>query len=217
VQGGTVWLLDENGRRVEAHIERVVMQLRVRLVRHFPSCRDEAVALDVLEEAARRLARRERRRGPIEKLHGYAWVTLRTVMMSRLRRGEGRVTGQSVASERGAILLARRCATFCTAADVERRVLIGQLLARLTPTERRVCTMKAAGYSTREIGGALGRSAMAIDTLYSRAKAKAREKGKGGARVRACGTDCRVRAAGAQKSRPDAGSDRAETDDERGA
>ena len=58
--------------------------------------------------------------------------------------------------------------------DIERRELLHQELAVITAHERRVCTMKAAGYSAGEIARFVGRSIASVDTVYSRAKAKAR-------------------------------------------
>jgi DNA-directed RNA polymerase specialized sigma24 family protein len=53
-------------------------------------------------------------------------------------------------------------------------VLVRELLAALTRDERRVCAMKAEGFSAGEIARAMGRSPASVDTLYSRAKARAR-------------------------------------------
>jgi RNA polymerase sigma factor (sigma-70 family) len=167
-------LVDEHGAPLEPRVERVLKQMRPRLQRQFPACRDELVTVDVLEEAGRRLLRRERRSGPIANLHGYAWVTVRSVMTSKLRRGDARLAERTVGSRNLDALPSLRSATRHTMADLERRVLLGQVLAVLTFDERRVCRMKAAGYSTSEIARIVGRSMGAIDTCYSRAKAKAR-------------------------------------------
>jgi DNA-directed RNA polymerase specialized sigma24 family protein len=167
-------LVDEHGAPLEPRVERVLKQMRPRLRRQFPACRDELVTVDVLEEAGRRLLRRERRSGPIANLHGYAWVTVRSVMTSKLRRGDARLAERTVGSRNLDALPSLRSATRHTVADLERRVLLGQVLAVLTFDERRVCRMKAAGYSTSEIARFVGRSVGAIDTCYSRAKAKAR-------------------------------------------
>lgn len=174
VDADRITLVDERGAPLDPRVARVLTQMRGRLRRQFPACRDEQMTVDVLEEAGRRLLRRERQVGLIANLHGYAWVTVRSVMMSRLRRRDMRLMERTVSSRHGEALLASRRATRHTAADLERRVLLGQVLAVLSRDERRVCAMKAAGYSTGEIARQLGRSAASVDTFYSRAKAKAR-------------------------------------------
>ena len=170
----SVSLVDETGGPLDPRIERVLMKMLPRFRRQFPSFRDEVALVDVLEEAARRIARREARLGAIAHLPGYAWVTLRTVATSMLRRGDARIMERIVPSAEGAALLSVAGATSHTAADLERRVLHSQVLALLTPSERRVCALKAAGFSTQQIARSLRRSATSIDTLFSRAKAKAR-------------------------------------------
>jgi RNA polymerase sigma factor (sigma-70 family) len=167
-------LIDTHGGSLDPRIEGVLLQMQGKLQRRFPACRDELTVVDVLEEAARRLTRRERRRGAIANLHGYAWVTVRSVMMSRLRRGDARLAGRLVPAGEAAHLLAVRPATWDTVADLERGILLRQLLAALSPEERQVCTLKAAGYSAGEIARAVGRSPGSVDTLFCRAKAKAR-------------------------------------------
>ena len=166
--------IDEHGAPVDPRVEGALLQMRGKLRRHYPACRDELTAAEVFEEAARRLVRRERRAGRIENLHAYAWVTLRSVVTSRLRRGEARLEARTVRSRSADVLLASRRAIRHTARDVERRVLLGEVLAALTAAERTVCAMKAEGFSAGEIARAMGRSPASIDTLYSRAKARAR-------------------------------------------
>ena len=166
--------IDEHGVPVDPRVEGALLQMRGKLRRQFPACRDELTAAEVFEEAARRLVRRERRAGRIENLHAYAWVTLRSVMTSRLRRREARLEARTVRSRSADALLGSRLATRHTAREVERRVLLGEVLAALTADERTVCGMKAEGFSASEIARAMGRSPASVDTLYSRAKARAR-------------------------------------------
>jgi RNA polymerase sigma factor (sigma-70 family) len=167
-------LIDEHGALVDPRVEGALLQMRGKLRRQFPACRDDLMASEVLEEAARRLARRERRAGRIENLHAYAWVTLRSVISSRLRRNDARLDSRTVRSRSADALLASRLATRHTAREVERRVLLGEVLAALSGDEQRVCGMKAEGFTAGEIARAMGRSPASIDTLYSRAKARAR-------------------------------------------
>lgn len=174
MNGDVITLVDEHGAPFDPRVAGVLAQMRVRLRRQFPACRDELLAVDVLEEAGRRLLRRERQAGPIVNLHGYAWVTIRSVATSKLRRGDARIVGASIRARDLDALVSARGAARHPGVDLERRVLLGQVLAALTSDERRVCAMKAAGYTAGEIAGAVGRSTASVDTLYSRARAKAR-------------------------------------------
>ena len=167
-------LIDEHGALVDPRVEAALLQMKGKLRRRFPACRDDLTAAEVFEEAARRLVRRERRSGRIDNLHAYAWVTLRSVTTSRLRRGAARLEERTIRSHSAERLLSSRLATRHTARDVEHRVLLRELLAALTRDERRVCAMKAEGFSAGEIARAMGRSPGSIDTMYSRAKARAR-------------------------------------------
>jgi RNA polymerase sigma factor (sigma-70 family) len=169
--------IDEHGALLDPRVEGALLQMRGKLRRHFPACRDDLTAAEVFEEAARRLARRERRVGRIENLHAYAWVTLRSVITSRLRGGAARLEERTIRAWNQDALLASRLATRHTAREVEHRVLLGQLLSSLTGDEQRVCAMKAEGFSAGEIGLVMGRSPASIDALYSRAKARARRLG----------------------------------------
>lgn len=172
-------LIDEHGALVDPRVEGALLQMRGRLRRHFPACRDELTATEVIEEAARRLVRRERR-GHIEHLHAYAWVTLRSVITSRLRRGDAHLDRRTIRSRQADVLLASKRATRHTARDVERHVLLGEVLATLSGDERRVCAMKAEGFSADEIARVMGRTRASVDTLYARAKARARRLVKAG-------------------------------------
>jgi RNA polymerase sigma factor (sigma-70 family) len=167
-------LVDEHGAPFEPRVAGVLTQMRVRLLRQFPVCRDELLAVDVLEEAGRRLLRRERRLGPIANLHGYAWVTIRSVITSRLRRGDARIVERSVRARDLDALVSAQGPIGGAGVEIERRVLLAQVLAVLTEDERRICVMKAAGYTAGEIAELVGRSVASVDTLYSRAKARAR-------------------------------------------
>lgn len=170
----SVSLVNETGGPLDPRIERVLMKMLPRFRRQFPSIRDDVALVDVLEEAGRRIAKREARIGPIAHLAGYAWVTLRTVATSKLRRGDARLMERIVPADEGAALLSMAGATSHTAADLERGVLHREVLAMLTASERRVCALKAAGFSTQQIARSLRRSPASVDTLFSRAKAKAR-------------------------------------------
>lgn len=167
-----VFLVDGSGQPFSPRVEEAVLTWLARLRSGFPSLDDTAV-VDVLEEAARRVVRREDRAGRLEHVHAYAWTAIRSVAASRLRLGRERVTQMTTSrSERDGGPMAILSGRFGTA--VEARLFLRQVLQRLTPLERRVFRLKAEGFSTREIAGRLGRAPATIDSGYSRSMARLR-------------------------------------------
>lgn len=181
-----IGLLDSDGKPLSDHIQRALGRLLPRLRRQFPSLEDDVAVTEVMEEAGRRIALREERGGPIEKLHGYAWVTIRSVATSRMRRGSIRLIQRTLEPEASHARLAAVPAASGTPEEIERAILLREVLDLLSPEEKRVCIWKKAGFSSQEIAEHQGRSVAAVDTLFSRAKAKLRkalgvqdDKGKG--------------------------------------
>lgn len=170
----TLGLLDSNGKPIAPHIERVLARLLPRLRRQFPALQDEVVLTEVMEEAGRRISEREERAGPIEKIHGYAWVAVRCVATSQMRRGSIRLVQNTLESEASQARIATVRATVGSQEQIERDILLREALAALSAEERRVCIWKKAGYSSQEIAAFQGRSVVAVDTLFSRAKQKIR-------------------------------------------
>lgn len=168
----SVFLVDGSGQPFSPRIEGAVLTWLARLRSGFPALDDTAV-VDVLEEAARRVVRREERAGPIEHVHAYAWTAIRSVATSRLRLGRERVaqmtTSRSDKDGGATAILSGRFGP-----SVEARVLLRQVLQRLTPLERRVFRLKAEGFSTREIAERLGRAPATIDSIHSRSMARLR-------------------------------------------
>ena len=167
-------LLDSDGKPLDSRIARVLSRLLPRLRRHFPQLRDEVALTDILERAGRRIALKEQRVGHIERLHGYAWVTIRSIATSEMRRGSVRVMQNTLDSAASHARLASVPAAFGTAEDVERTILLREVLGKLSQDERLVCLWKKAGFSSQEIAKYQGRSVAAVDTLFSRAKQKLR-------------------------------------------
>jgi RNA polymerase sigma factor (sigma-70 family) len=176
--------LDESGRPLGAHIQRVLRDLVPKFQRRFPSLQDAAVITEVLEEAGRKISDHERRSGPIVKLHGYAWVTVRSVAMSTMRRGSMRVERATVRSDESHAILSRLPSEFGSAERIENAILLDEILARLSPDERMVCVWKKAGFSSKEIADRLGTSVGAVDTLFHRVKQKIQNAVQGGPQKR---------------------------------
>jgi DNA-directed RNA polymerase specialized sigma24 family protein len=170
----TIGLLDSDGQPFHPRIERVLIQLLPRLRREFPSLQDEVGLAEIMEEAGRRIRHREER-GPIERLHGYAWVTVRSIAMSRMRLGSSKLSQKTLDSEAGHARLLATPTSRGTAAEVEQTVLLRELLQTLSREERMICLWKKAGFSSQEIALHQGRTVVAIDTIFSRAKQKIRK------------------------------------------
>lgn len=165
-------LLDAHGRLVEAELTDLLCRLRPRLCRCFPVLTDDVMVVEILEEAARRLLRHTRNRGPIARRHGLAWVTLRNVALSRVALSRTQVWLREARDPR---LLHAVHAREGSPEAIERRILLQQLLRRLSTEERRICLAKRAGISSAAIARVLGRSVSAVDTIYARAKRRLRD------------------------------------------
>ena len=167
-------LLGRTGELLETTIQAALNRLAARAVRQFPALRDDVALVEVLEEAGRRIAARQERAGPLANLHGYAWVTVRSVATSFMRRSAARLIQKTVEPRVSEQLLTSAPAVSCTPRDIEQQILMRQVLGKLSADERLVCIWKQAGFSSQEISRRVGRSAAAVDTVFSRAKSRLR-------------------------------------------
>jgi DNA-directed RNA polymerase specialized sigma24 family protein len=170
----TIGLLDSDGQPFRPHIERVLIRMLPRLRREFPALQDEVGQTEILEEAGRRIRHREER-GPIERLYGYAWVTVRSIATSRMRLGAAKLDQKTLDSKVGNARLLATPTSRSTASEVEQAVLLRELLRTLSREERMICLWKKAGFSSQEIALHQRRTVVAIDTIFSRAKQKIRK------------------------------------------
>jgi DNA-directed RNA polymerase specialized sigma24 family protein len=145
--------------------------------------RDEVILTEILEEAGCLLVERELQVGPIEKLRGYAWVTVRNVKTSRLRRGSMRLQQATLDSVESTAVLVQLPAKRGTPDAIERHLLMDEIAESLSPEERHVYTWKKAGFSSQEIARYRGTSVAAVDTMFHRVKRKAQAMVMGGRRV----------------------------------
>lgn len=171
---GSIKLLDGNGEPFSDHIQQALDRLSPRLRREFPVLQDDVALIEVLEEAGRRIAAREARGGPIDRLHGYAWVTLRSVATTQIRRGQIRLIQNAVSPTSRAARLAATRSAADGAEAIERHVLYREVLEVLSQDEQDVVNWRASGYSSADIARFLGRSIDAVNKVFSRAKQKAR-------------------------------------------
>lgn len=138
-------LIDGHGNPLTPRLVQAISGLLPRLVRQFPAMRDEVLLTLVVDQAARKLAAREAAGGPIGNLHGYVWVALRNAAMSQMRRGAVQLLERThPASAREGLSLEPRDSE--TAARIERRILLRELMSFLSPEERRVLIWRAMAY-----------------------------------------------------------------------
>jgi RNA polymerase sigma factor (sigma-70 family) len=168
-------ILDERGHPLDPRIEEALLSLVPKFRRNYPALKDDLTIVDIFEEAGRKIDHREKQSGPIEHLHGYAWVTLRTVAATRLRRGEGQLARRTFGAEEGAAAIDSTAARIGTPEDIERNILLRELLERLSPDERLVCIWRKAGFTSQEIALRRGTTAGAVDVMLTRIRQKVRD------------------------------------------
>jgi RNA polymerase sigma factor (sigma-70 family) len=121
--------------------------------------------------------------------------------MSRLRGSAMRVVRASLESEDSEIALSRVPSDIGSAAQIERGILLDEILARLPSDERMVCVWKKAGFNSKEIGERLGLSTSAVDTLFHRIKTKVQKMLQAGStRREALKADVRPKPASGEKA-----------------
>lgn len=165
-------LLDADGKPVEDRLSKVLNALLPRFRRRFPAIQDDVEVTEVFEEAARRITKRERASGPIEKLGGYAWKALESIGVSTQRRGSMQVRVNRVESRTGPEIVSRLRAWDGSVEEVERGILLRELEAHMTSEEAWIFHQKALGYSSEEIAKLRGSSVNSVDKVMSRLKQK---------------------------------------------
>lgn len=171
---GTLTLLDDSGKPLSARVQRVLHEIVPRVRNRFPALADESIVAEVLEEAGRRIEDHERVSGPVSNLDAYAWVTVRNVARSKMRRSSMRLVRSTLASEESQTVFDTLPSRLGSPEQIEADILIQELLAQLTPEERLLCARKRLGFSSREIARAQGTSVARVDTLFYRIKRKIR-------------------------------------------
>src|SRR5687768_14400098 len=165
-------LLDADGKPVEDRLSKVLNALLPRFRRRFPAIQDDVEVIEVFEEAARRITKRERASGPIEKLGGYAWKALESIGVSLQRRGSMQVRFNSVDPRSGADIVSQLRAWDASVDEIERGILLRELEAQMTREEAWIFHQKALGFSSEEIARLRGTSVNSVDKAMSRLKQK---------------------------------------------
>ena len=172
----TLGLLGADGKPLDERLHQALTDLLPRFRRRFPALQDEVEITEVFEEAARRIEKRERQSGPIEKLRGYAWKALESIGVSAYRRSTMQVRLKRVDSRTGPEMVSRLPALDGSVEQIERDILLRQIEASLTPEEARIFHLKALGFSSEEIAQHRGSSVNSVDQVMSRLKRKFRER-----------------------------------------
>ncbi len=165
-------LIDADGKPVDDRLTKVLNALLPRFRRRFPAIQDDVEITEIFEEAARRISKRERASGPIEKLGGYAWKSLESIGVSFQRRGSMQVRFNSVEPRTGFDIVSQLRAWDGSVEEIERTILLQELEAQMTPEEAWIFQRKALGFSSEEIARERGSSVNSVDKAMSRLKQK---------------------------------------------
>ncbi len=134
--------------------------------------RDEVVVVEVLEQAGRQIVNHEADHGTLENLYGFAWVTLRNVAISWLRRGPHLLEMATLDSAASSAMLARLPAVEGSPEAIQEDLYLRQVLKQVSPRERNIAIWKRSGFSSRWIADQLAITVSCVDTTYSRLKEK---------------------------------------------
>jgi DNA-directed RNA polymerase specialized sigma24 family protein len=164
--------LGADGKPLDERLSKVLNALLPRFRRRFPAIQDDVEVTEAFEEAARRITKRERASGPIEKLGGYAWKALESIGVSLQRRGSMQIRVNRVESRTGPDIVSQLRAWDGSVEEIERGILLRQLEEHMTPEEKWIFNLKAFGYSSEEIAKLRGSSVNSVDKVMSRLKQK---------------------------------------------
>lgn len=168
-------LLDERGKPLDSRIEGVLNRLVRKFRRWFPTLRDDLVITEVFENAGRKLAKREKEGGRVDKLYEYAWVTLKNAGTSWLRRPSSQLEQRSISADESETILSAIPAEYGSANAIEHGILMEEVMSHLSPEERLVFTLKVwCGFTSEQVAYFRGTSVNAVDILFSRTKRKIR-------------------------------------------
>jgi len=165
-------LLDRFGKPLPDRIQQVLAELVPRFRRKFSMIRDEVVLAEILEQAGEQILRHESQHGVVRRLHGFAWVVVRNVAISRLRRGPHLLERSMADSVEGAAALAHLPAMDGSPDQIERAIYLREVLDQISNRERKIAIWKRAGFSSRWIAEILQMSPSSVDTAYSRLRQK---------------------------------------------
>jgi hypothetical protein len=127
----SVLLLDEYGQPLSPRLQRALLPLAPRLQRQFPALTDDCTITEVLEEAGRRMAGREERKGPLDNLDAYAWVVAKRMAILRLRCGEWAIASATLTGAESEIVLRAMPSAFATSEQIFNELLFKEVFGGL--------------------------------------------------------------------------------------
>jgi RNA polymerase sigma factor (sigma-70 family) len=167
--------LDDDGSPLDARIQAVLRDLRLRFRSRLQRVDDDLFVTEVFEEAGQRVSAHEAEHGSVDNLEAFAWTTVLNVARSRLGRSAMRMVGATLDPEASDAVLRTLRASDGSREQIETDILVQQILARLSPEERDLYYWKAWGHSTREIARRCGKSEGHVNTLVYRMRLKIRD------------------------------------------
>ncbi|MGB2716375.1 MAG: hypothetical protein WBC51_19490 [Vicinamibacterales bacterium] len=157
--------LDDDGSPLQARIQAVLRDLRLRFRSRLPRLDDDLFVTEVFEEAGQRVSAHEAEHGPVDNLEAFTWTAVLNVARSRLGRSSMRIVGATLDAEASYAVLGTLRASDGSREQIETDILVQQILTRLSPQERDLYFWKAWGHSTREIARRCGKSEGHVNTL----------------------------------------------------
>ncbi len=159
--GSRIFLESGDGREIDARLQAAARRLEGRACAwRKQELNDESMALHLLEEAA--WATSERNGGePIKNPEAYIWESFRHSANRAIEIRERIVNVESVDLE-------RRPAEWGSPEEIEKAILIQQLLHLMEPRLRRIWINLLVGRSHEEIAEAEGITVAALETRLSR-------------------------------------------------
>jgi RNA polymerase sigma factor (sigma-70 family) len=164
--------VDRLGRTINPLILAIALEVGPRAVKYADRLLgDEALALDLFEEAAaavsEALKRKPRDSAPVRDLAAYLFRTyLRKVGLTRNRQAR---LDQSLRDK------ARRASSASDLAQAEVALLFDEVMATYDKVTRQIVYRRMEGFSWKEIGTEFGLSTHAAEARFSRALAQARK------------------------------------------
>jgi RNA polymerase sigma factor (sigma-70 family) len=167
--------LDQFGKPLPDRIQQILEALTPRLHRKFSMIRDEVVLIEILERAGQQVVKYESEHGTVERLPGFAWVTVRNVAISRVRREPHLLEKPMAGSRETVTALARLTAKEGSPESIEAWILLREAMKQISERERKIAIWKKSGFSSRLIAKKLDMSVSAVDTTYARLREKLRK------------------------------------------
>lgn len=167
--------LDRDGRPFDERMQAVLRVLHRRFRSRLPRIDDGLFVTEILEEAGRRTVTHEAEHGQVENLEAFAWRAVLNVAKSRFTRSSMRLDRATLDPSANDAVLRSLHARDGTREQIERDVLVQELLTHLTPQERNLYFWRAWGYTSREIARAFGTTEGNVNTLVYRMNLKIRE------------------------------------------